>query len=123
MGLAAYLEEREEASMSTNQLFGEQGDVTRIAEAFNRSGFSRFINSPAGRAFRLIAGATFVVVGYVFRHGTLGLLSMVWGVLPLSAGAFDVCYISAVLGGPLSGARIRDRYHASNEPKTSGTSP
>jgi hypothetical protein len=109
--------------MSTNQASGEQGDFTPIAEAFNRSGFSRFINSPAGRAFRLIAGATFVVVGYVFRHGTLGLLSMVWGVLPLSAGAFDVCYISAVLGGPLSGARIRDRYHASMEPKSSGTSP
>ena len=109
--------------MSTNQALGEQGDFTRIAEAFNRSGFSRFINSPAGRAFRLVAGATFVVVGYVFRHGTLGLLSMVWGVLPLTAGAFDVCYISAVLGGPLSGARIRDRYHASNEPKTSDTSP
>ena len=106
--------------MSTNKALGEQGDFTRIAEAFNRSGFSRFINSPAGRAFRLIAGATFVVVGYVFRHGTLGLLSMAWGVLPLSAGAFDLCYISAALGGPLSGARIRDRYHAGNEPKTSG---
>ena len=108
--------------MSTKQTFGERSDFTGIAEAFNRSGFSRFINSPAGRAFRLIAGAAFVVVGYVFRHGTLGLLSLVWGVLPLSAGAFDICYISAALGGPLSGARIRDRYHASNEPKTSGTS-
>ena len=59
-----------------------------------------------------------MVVGYVFRHGTLGLLSMAWGVLPLSAGAFDICYISAVLGGPLSGARIRAQYHASNEQKT-----
>jgi hypothetical protein len=109
--------------MSTNETFGKQDDFTRIAEAFNQSGFSRFINSPAGRAFRLIAGATFVVVGYVFRHAALGRLSMVWGVLPLSAGAFDLCYISAVLGGPLSGARIRDRYHASKEPKTSDTSP
>ncbi len=45
---------------------------------------------------------------------------MAWGVLPLSAGAFDLCYISAVLGGPLSGARIRDGYHAGNEPKTPG---
>ena len=107
--------------MSTNQVFGEQGDFTRMAEAFNRSGFSRFINSPRGRAFRLIAGATFVVVGYVFRHGTLGLLSIAWGVLPLSAGAFDVCYISAALGGPLSGARIRDRYHAGNEPNPAPT--
>ena len=106
--------------MDTNQAFGKRSDVTHVAEAFNRSGFSRFINSPAGRAFRLIAGATFVVVGYVFRHGTLGLLSMAWGILPLSAGAFDVCYVSGALGGPLSGARIREKYHAGNEPKTSG---
>jgi hypothetical protein len=26
----------------------------------------------------------------------------------LSAGAFDICYVSAVLGGPLSGAKIRN---------------
>ena len=45
---------------------------------------------------------------------------MAWGILPLSAGAFDVCYVSAALGGPLSGARIRETYHASKEPKTSG---
>jgi hypothetical protein len=31
-------------------------------------------------------------------------------VLPLSAGFFDVCYISRTLGGPLSGAAICDRY-------------
>jgi hypothetical protein len=103
---------------SHRQAIGERGDFPRIAEAFNRSGFSRFINSSAGRAFRLIAGATFIVVGFVFRHGTLGLLSMAWGVLPLTAGAFDLCYISAVLGGPLSGTTIRDRYHAGNHPQT-----
>ena len=106
--------------MNTKQALGKRADFIHIAEAFNRSGFSRFINSPAGRAFRLIAGATFVVVGYVFRHGALGLLSMAWGILPLSAGAFDLCYISAALGGPLSGARIREKYHAGDEPKTSG---
>lgn len=76
-------------------------------EAFNRSGFSRFINSPPGRIFRLAAGAGFLVLGYVYRDHALGLASMAWSVLPLSAGAFDLCYISAVLGGPLSGAKIR----------------
>ena len=76
-------------------------------EGFNRSGFSRFINSPPGRIFRLVAGAGFLVLGYVYRDHPLGLASMVWSVLPLSAGAFDLCYISAALGGPLSGAKIR----------------
>ena len=81
-----------------------------IEEGFNQSGFSRFLNSPAGRIFRLVAGAGFLAVGYVYRHDAIGVLSMVWSVLPLTAGAFDICYISAVLGGPLSGAKIRSKY-------------
>ena len=76
-------------------------------EAFNQSSFSKFLNSPVGRIFRLIAGTGFLVVGYVYRDHALGLAAMAWSVLPLSAGAFDLCYISAVLGGPLSGAKIR----------------
>ncbi|OGD27094.1 MAG: hypothetical protein A2028_02045 [Candidatus Aminicenantes bacterium RBG_19FT_COMBO_59_29] len=79
-------------------------------EAFNRSGFSKFLNSPAGRIFRLVAGTGFLVIGYIYRGHTLGVLSMVWGAFPFSAGALDVCYISAVLGGPLSGAKIRSKY-------------
>ena len=76
-------------------------------EAFNRSGLSRFLNSAAGRIFRLVASAGFLAVGYMYRDHPLGLVSMAWSVFPLSAGAFDVCYISAVLGGPFSGRRIR----------------
>jgi hypothetical protein len=79
-------------------------------ESFNRSGFSKLINSVAGRIFRLVAGAGFLVVGYLYRDHRLGELSMAWSALPLSAGAFDLCYISAMLGGPLSGATIRGRY-------------
>jgi hypothetical protein len=78
-------------------------------ESFNKSGFSKFINSPAGRIFRFVAGIGFFVIGYIYRYHTLGVLSMIWSVFPLSAGVFDVCYISAVLGGPLSGATIRDK--------------
>ena len=76
-------------------------------EAFNRSGFSQFINSRAGRVFRLVAGTAFLVVGYLYRGHTIGVVSMAWSVLPLSAGAFDLCYVSALLGGPLSGTKIR----------------
>ena len=84
--------------------------MPRFEEVFNRSGFSRFLNSPAGRIFRLVAGAGFLVVGYVYRGHALGVLSMAWSVLPLSAGALDIGYISALLGGPLSGAKIRAKY-------------
>jgi hypothetical protein len=78
-----------------------------LHEAFNRSGFSRFINSPAGRIFRVFVGIGFIVVGFFYRAHTLGVISMIWGVVPLSAGIFDMCFFSALLGGPLSGAKIR----------------
>ena len=79
----------------------------KMHESFNQSGFSKFLNSKSGRIFRLVAGAGFFVVGYLYRDHLLGELSIAWSALPLSAGAFDICYISAVLGGPLSGAKIR----------------
>jgi hypothetical protein len=78
-------------------------------ESFNQSGFSKFLNSLAGRILRLVAGIGFLVVGYMYRDHALGVISMVWGVLPLSAGAFDICYVSAALGGPLSGKKIRSK--------------
>jgi len=78
-------------------------------ETFNRSGFSRFINSRAGRVFRLVVGIAFLAVGYAYRHHTLGIVFMVFSILPISAGAFDLCYVSAVLGGPLSGKKIRSK--------------
>lgn len=81
------------------------------AEVFNRSGFSRFLNSSAGRVFRAVAGMGFLIVGYFSRDHTLGVISMLWSILPLSAGVFDICYISAVLGGPLSGVKIREAQH------------
>ena len=81
----------------------------KLEENFNRSGLSRFLNSPAGRVFRVAVGLGFLVVGYLDRGHTLGVVSMVWSVLPLSAGALDICYLSALLGGPISGAKIRAR--------------
>ena len=81
--------------------------MSNLAASFNQTGFSRFINSGAGRVFRLAAGTAFLTVGWIYRTEPLGMLSMAWSVLPLSAGIFDVCWVSAVLGGPLTGSKIR----------------
>jgi hypothetical protein len=75
--------------------------------AFAQSRFSHLINSSGGRIFRLVAGAIFLGVGFVYRDHAAGVAAMGWSVLPLSAGALDLCYISALLGGPVSGAKIR----------------
>ena len=88
-------------------------------EDFNRSAFSHFLNSSRGRVFRVTAGGAFLIVGYVYRAHPLGVLSMLWSILPLTAGGFDVCYISAVLGGPLSGRTIRERYKGRQTPPAS----
>ena len=78
-------------------------------EDFNRSYLSRFLNSPIGRAFRMAAGIAFLVAGYLSRDHVLGVVAIIWSIFPLSAGGFDVCYISGALGGPLSGSTIRAR--------------
>lgn len=82
----------------------------RLHEAFNRTRLSKFLNRPAGRIFRLAAGTGFLIIGVLFRHKTLGLAAMIWSVFPITAGGFDVCYISAILGGPFSGAKIRETF-------------
>ena len=93
----------------------------RWHERFNQSDFSRFIVSPPGRLFRVVAGLGFLAAGVVYRHHALGVASMVWGLLALSAGALDFCYVSAALGGPLRGAVIRARADAGRPSGASDT--
>ncbi len=77
-----------------------------IAESFGRSRFARFVNSPAGRLARLVVGAGLIGWGYTQRGTGTGVVLMAVGLLPVAAGAFNLCLISALLGGPISGARI-----------------
>jgi Protein of unknown function (DUF2892) len=77
-----------------------------IAESFGRSRFARIVNSPAGRLARLVVGAGLIGWGYAQRGTGTGLVLMAVGLVPLAAGAFDLCFISALLGGPIRGARV-----------------
>jgi hypothetical protein len=83
--------------------------MSSVEDSFNRSEFSKFLNKPAGRIFRMVAGTGFIIVGYLFRDHLLGIVSILWGILPLTAGAFDICYVSLVLGGPIYGEKIREK--------------
>jgi len=80
----------------------------KIAESFGRSGFAHFINSPAGRIIRLIVGIVLIVWGLTQFDTALGIVLFIIGLIPFMAGAFDLCLISALLGGPISGKRIRE---------------
>ncbi|HXV85844.1 MAG TPA: DUF2892 domain-containing protein [Gemmatimonadales bacterium] len=77
-----------------------------VAESFGRTGFAQFINSPAGRVLRVVAGFGLIAWGYTQRATGMGLAVMVVGLVPLAAGTFNLCLISALLGGPISGARV-----------------
>ncbi len=76
--------------------------------SFAQSAFAQFMSSPAGRVVRVIAGVALIAWGYTLREQSTGIVLMIVGLVPLLAGAFDVCVISALLGGPFSGAAIRN---------------
>lgn len=79
----------------------------KLATRFNRSRFGTWLNGPSGRVFRVAGGSTFLLLGLRHRHSAAGRASLVWSFFPLTAGTFDVCYISVSLGGPFRGARCR----------------
>ncbi len=80
-----------------------------LAESFGRSGFARLINSPSGRALRIIAGVALIGWGYSLLSSTMGVVLIVVGFVPLAAGVFNLCLISALLGGPISGRKLSSR--------------
>ena len=73
---------------------------------FETTGFGQFIASSTGRLLRGVVGAALILVG-IAVGGTGGIVLAVIGVIPLSAGVFDLCYVSALLGGPIRGGQIR----------------
>jgi hypothetical protein len=75
--------------------------------SFAQSGFARFMASAWGRGIRILAGLALVVWGFPHRAETGGIVLLAVGVLGLATGVLNVCIISALLGGPFRGARIR----------------
>lgn len=74
---------------------------------FAESAFAQFIASGAGRLLRVVVGLALIAWGFSLRDTGAGLALMAVGLVPLAAGAFDLCLLSPLLGGPLSGQKIR----------------
>ena len=68
-------------------------------------GFSKFMASTAWRAVRIIAGVALIVLGALLGGGWWALA--VVGLVPLAAGALDICLFNALFGKPLSGKVVR----------------
>jgi len=68
-------------------------------------GFSKYMASTAGRAVRIIAGLVLIAVGGLLGGGWWALA--VVGLVPLAAGALDVCLFNVLFGQPLRGKAVR----------------
>ena len=65
--------------------------------------FTSFMSSAAGRALRIIAGLALIVVGLAVVGGTGGVVLALVGLVPLGAGAANVCLFGPLLGTDLHG--------------------
>lgn len=65
------------------------------------------IGSQPGRALRVVVGSA--VIGWGLRRGDgRGKAAAAAGVVPLAAGAADVCLLGPLVHGPLRGKAFRD---------------
>lgn len=60
-----------------------------------------FMSSSVGRLVRVVAGVALIVVGLALGGGWLTL--SVIGLVPLLAGALNVCLLAPLMGQPLKG--------------------
>ncbi|HAN36330.1 MAG: DUF2892 domain-containing protein [Actinobacteria bacterium] len=64
--------------------------------------FARFMAGPVGRGVRVAAGLAMIIAGIAIGS-TGGWILAVVGVLPLLAGALNVCALAPILKAPFSG--------------------
>lgn len=64
------------------------------------------VGSQGGRVLRVAAGAAIITSGRRVGGGR-GALIAAAGVVPLAAGALDVCLLGPLVHGPLKGAAFR----------------
>ena len=64
--------------------------------------FVSFMSSSAGRGLRIVAGGALIVAGIAIG-GTGGSILAIVGVVPMTAGAFNVCLFAPLVGLDFSG--------------------
>ena len=67
--------------------------------------FTRFMASGYGRLARVGLGIGLVLAGLVAIPQPAGLMVAAFGVVPIAAGAFNLCPVAPLWGGHFQGAR------------------
>lgn len=71
-------------------------------------GFVRFMASSTGRLARVVAGLALIGVGVFVVGGVWGTVIALVALVPLLAGAFDVCVFAPLFRAPFSGSKARN---------------
>ena len=69
--------------------------------------FVSFMASTLGRIVRVVLGLVLIAWGWLGLGGTVGIIVVVIGLVPLLAGVFDFCVFAPLFGAPMSGSQIR----------------
>jgi len=67
--------------------------------------FARFMAGPIGRGVRVAAGQLMIIAGIAMGSAGGWILAAV-GVLPLLAGALNICVLAPLLKAPFSGSEV-----------------
>lgn len=70
-------------------------------------GLPQFLASSAGRVLRFVAGIVIILVGYLWVDAPWKYVLEAVGLVPIAAGMFDFCLLSAAMGKPFWGRDIR----------------
>lgn len=66
-------------------------------------GLAVFMASPTGRIARIVAGVVLIVLGFVVG-GAAGWILGIVGLVPIAAGAANMCLLAPILGAPFKGS-------------------
>jgi hypothetical protein len=69
--------------------------------------FLKFLVSSAGRLARIVAGLALIAGGLLWLSGITGVIVALVGVVPLVAGALDLCVFAPLFGYSVSGPKTR----------------
>ena len=69
--------------------------------------FVSFMASKTGRVVRILAGFGLIVLGFLGIGGTAGLIVAAVGLVPLVAGAVDICVFAPLFSCAIRGPEIR----------------
>lgn len=67
--------------------------------------FARFMATPAGRIARVILGIVLIWIG-VMMDKPAGYVLEVIGLVPIIAGALNLCLIAPLIGAPMKGSDL-----------------